>query len=340
MKRFFSVVIILVFVFIVGCSNPVSEKAFYEVANLKKTNYKEVLGSPHQDLVVPAEFSEALLDFSYKSAADLLEMRNSVYSPLSLYIALSLLVELTATDTQREVLDLLGIEDIEVLRDGNGKLYQKLSYKNQISTVQIANSIWLKEGLNFKEGPLEVLCDKYYASSYRVNFLIKDDTDLMNRWVKDNTGGLLGDGLFDEIDPLTVIVLLNTLYFHDEWVDKFEEKNNFRSTFSNLDNVEYMTITKPGAVYLNDEYQASYLEFKNGLKIAFAMPLDENNFASFINNPQKLKESLTINYEGFSKVEYQIPKFSFKSSFELIDYIKSLGVELIFNSRKSDFSAI
>lgn len=337
MKKYLGIIIAVILLFLVGCSNKVTDKAYYEVAKLERTNYKEVLGSKDKDLVLNEEFKSALLDFSYKSAADLFEERNGMYSPLSLYIALSELVELVGGDTQAEVMNILGINNVDTFRVGNRDLYKKLSYENKISTVRIANSIWLNDSYLYEKAPLEALKDYYYASSYGVDFTKQEDKDVMTKWVNDNTGGKLGENLFDELDSDTIFVLLNTLYFYDEWVKKFDEKQNFKANFGNVGQVEFMSLEQSGTYYIDDEYMASYLSFKNGLKISFAMPLEEVDFLSFINNKDKLKDALTIKNEGQSLVLYQIPKFSYKSSFDLNDYIESLGAKLIFDINNSNF---
>lgn len=339
MKKYFIFLFLILVSLLSACKS--ENYAFYEVEKLTKTNYKEVLGSANKDLEVDELFTNAVINFSYQTAADLLEERNGMISPLSFYIALSELAEITGENSQAEILNVLGINDLNILRNGNKNLYQKLCYENKISTLKIANSIWLNKHFEYKDPPLLQLRDYYYASSYGVDFTNSVDKKQIGKWVSDNTGGKLGEGDFDDLDELTVFVLLNTIYFYDEWLSKFDKDNNVMDSFYGVDqNVKYMHQKLDGKYYGNDEYKASSLEFKNGLRIVFAMPNDSSKFSSFINDPKKIESALNNNKFQNSEVLYYIPKFEYKSSFDLIPYANKLGIVSVFDENISNFKVL
>jgi len=339
MKKGLILVIFTLLVALSGCNSSYEKGAYYEVSALEKTNYKKILGSQYKDLEIDSIFSEALLNFSYKTASDLLEDRNGMYSPISYFIALAELAELTQDSTRVEILNALYINDIDILRDGNHGLYQKLSYKNDISTLSIANSIWLNKDKVYNENSLEILRDKYYASSYGVDFANAADKKSISDWVSDNTGGKLGGNDFDDLGPSIAFVLLNTIYFYDEWNSKFDKDGNEFASFAGLEeNVEYMSQVLEGGYFKNDEYESSSLVFKNGLRISFVAPYDSNNFVDFVSDEIKMKESLSRNPILNYLVSYKIPKYSYKSSFDLINYAKELGINKVFGV--ADFSPL
>jgi serpin B len=325
--------------FLVACGKTYDASAYYQASKLEATDYKKVLGSQYKDTEVDAEFSQALLEFSYKTASELLEKRNGMYSPLSLYIALSELAELTAGDTRAEILNALNVNDIDILREGNQNLYKKLTYTNKVSTLSIANSIWLNKELEYKSEALEILRDKYYASSYGIDFSKTEDKEHIGKWVNDNTGGKLGKGDFDDLDESVVFVLLNAIYFYDEWETKFIKSLNIMDNFEGLnEKVEYMTQELRGSYYKNADFETSYLKFKNGLNIRFVAPNDSSRFEEFLNNSTKLESAFSLELSEVGSIKYIIPKYSFKSSFDLLNYTKSLGIQKVFGS--GDFSPL
>ena len=59
----------------------------------------------------------AVLDFAGRTAAEIFAgQENTVYSPISLYVALGMLTEITDDETRQQVLNLLGAADTETLR--------------------------------------------------------------------------------------------------------------------------------------------------------------------------------------------------------------------------------
>lgn len=342
MKKYLILIIFSMLLVLSGCKEQqeTNENAFFEVADIKKTNSKEVLGSAERDLVIPSEFMDALIDFSYMSASDLLEERNGMFSPLSLFIALSGFAELTDGVTKDEVMNVLGLTNQDILREGNQLLYRKLSYENDISTFSIANSIWLRNNAQYNEAPLRVLRDKYYSSSYGVDFSSMNDKQKMNDWVLKQTRGRLGEDMFNNLTEETFLVLINTLYFIDEWVTQFDKDYNTFSNFGEIENVEYMNNTQMGSAFKTDKYEFGELSFKNGFKIKFLMPNEDVSFNSILESPNKLKEA--FGYKSFLTTELtvKLPKFTYKSSFDLNGYLKHLGLELIFSGYQADFSPI
>lgn len=339
MKKIIVVIIATLLAISLSACNPkYSKNSYFEVEKLKKTKYEKVIGSQYKDLEIKDEFKNALIDFSYYTASQLLEDRNGMYSPISFYIALSELAEVTAGNTQKEIIDVLRVENLDILRDGNQALYKKLSYENKISTLRIANSIWLNKHKEYNDNALENLRNYYYASSYGIDFSIEKEKKLIGDWVSDNTGGNLGKGDFLNLESDVVFVLLNTIYFYDEWSSKFEKSLNSFDSFEGLSSdVEYMNQKIKGYYFKTDDYELSYLNFKNGLRISFLKPLESNELEEFINDADKLK-LLSDSKEENAEIQYKIPKFNYKSTFRLEEFAFKMGLREIFGI--GDFSPL
>ena len=337
MKKILIFIVLGFLLTLTACGNKYSKSAYFETGKMERTGTK-VKGSKHKDLSVDDNYKDAILNFSYLTASKLLADANVMYSPISFYFALSQLSEITSGDTRKEIMNALLVDDIEVLRNGYNNLYKKITYFNNDSTLAIANSIWLKKDGTYSDDPLKVLADKYYTSSYGVDFSDETTKNKIEDWISDHTGNKLGKGDFKDLDPLTFFVLLNTVYFYDEWDKRFEKKYNFQDNFASVGEVTYMKNTIEGYYLDGPDYESSYLNFKNGMRISFILPNEGKSVMDFVSDPNKLQMAFNINTMQPFEVNYKIPKYYYKSSFNLINFAKSLGIVSVFDN--ADFSTL
>ena len=96
------------------------------------------------------------------------DSENRVYSPISLYAALSMLTEMTDGDTKQQVMELLGAADSETLRQTVRDLWMSVYLDDGRSVCRLANGAFLRENADVKQEAVDALADWYYASSYRV----------------------------------------------------------------------------------------------------------------------------------------------------------------------------
>ena len=68
---------------------------------------------------------------------------NTVYSPISLYVALGMLTELTDGETKQQVMDLLGAADAGALRQQIKKLWVSV-YQDGDAVCRLANAAFLR----------------------------------------------------------------------------------------------------------------------------------------------------------------------------------------------------
>jgi serpin B len=174
-------------------------------------------------------FLSNLRDFSFNSASIILKegssKANSLYSPMSLYMALAMMAETANGDTQKEILDALGMNNMDMVSTQTGKLFRSLYFHNEIGRLNLANSLWLNEKVNFNKLLLEKMASDYYAHSFEVNFGNNDTSKKISQWVSEYTGGKLGNnpGEF-QADPNQVMELLNTVYFYDQWIEALRQR--------------------------------------------------------------------------------------------------------------------
>ena len=93
--------------------------------------------------------------------------KNAVCSPVNVYMALSMLAEVTDGDTRAQILSLLGADSMESLRKTAGNVWAA-NYQNDGAVTSIlADSLWLSDSMDYNSNTLARLADSYYASAYR-----------------------------------------------------------------------------------------------------------------------------------------------------------------------------
>ncbi|HHZ12860.1 MAG TPA: serpin family protein [Clostridiales bacterium] len=299
---------------------------------------------------VDEAFEAAIKDFAYKTSVRIFENRgdNINYSPLSLYYALALAASGAEGDTQRELLSLLGVADGETLSIQSGNLYRLLYTDNEIGKLKIANSLWLDDDMNgepieFKKSFVKNAAENFYASSHSVDFADADTTEkAMTKWVFDNTNGTLNPSF--EFDRDQILSIINTIYFYDQWIDRFNKDKTAFDVFhlSNGDEVktEFMNQTFGSAGFARgDGFTRSSLGLKNAGRMIFILPDEGITPYDLLSSPEQMREAFEGGEEFYGEVVWKVPKFKFGTSLKLLDVIRDLGVNSAFE-RDADFSGI
>lgn len=298
---------------------------------------------------VDESFIEAINDFSYKTGALILTNsgKNINYSPISLYYALSLASSGAKGATQAELLALLGVPEAEDLSKQCGNLYRFLYHKNEIGTLKIANSIWMDDDMNgdvivFKDDFVKRAAENFYASSHSVDFADAKTGKAMADWISTNTNGTLSPTF--ETNPEQILSILNTVYFYDEWMNRFDKSKTTEDVFylSNGNDVKsrFMNQSFGSAVFTKGEgFTRAGLGLKNANQMVFILPDEGVSPYELLSSPERMRKTFEDGEEFNGEVVWQIPKFGFGSKFALTDVLKSLGVRSAFMA-DADFTGI
>ena len=159
-------------------------------------------------------------EFSAEAVKGLTE--NTAVSPISVYFALGLAAECAAGATREELLSAMKT-DYNTLKNGYSDLYRSLIEEYKTNTGSIAgrlefgNSIWLQEGVSFKDECIKTLSDDYFCYSYAADFMgeNKKANDAVRDFVKQQSRDLIDKDFL--LPEETVFTLINTLYLKDVW---------------------------------------------------------------------------------------------------------------------------
>ena len=94
------------------------------------------------------------------------EGENAAYSPVNVYMALAMLAELTDGASRQQILDLLGSDSLEALRQ-QARAVWRAQYQNDGATTTIlASSVWLDEDISYNQETMQTLAESYYCLLY------------------------------------------------------------------------------------------------------------------------------------------------------------------------------
>lgn len=158
-------------------------------------------------------------EFSAAAYARYQEETNFTVSPLSAYMALSMAAACAGGNTRAELLSALHTT-YEALTAEFPNLYRSVGARaesGKMGEVKLGNSIWLQEGVPFKEDCVQLLADSFYGYSYAADFMgdNKNANLAVRDFVKTQTKGLIDRDF--KLSPATVFTIISTLYLKDTW---------------------------------------------------------------------------------------------------------------------------
>ena len=302
---------------------------------------------------VDAAFTDGFLAYTRDTALQLFKAHsgeNVIYSPANLYLALSMLTETVDGESRAQLLDLLGLDSVEDARRCADSLWRNLYSETASGRTLLANSLWSSDKYEMKPDALEMLGGDYHASAYRAPMGDKKTDAAIGEWVNENTNGLLKDAAQFETKPETLVMLLSTLYFKDQWRDEFFGGATSKDTFTNsagaAEEIDFMHKTDDHMGYFHDResgYTVAELSFKSGAKMRFLLPDEGVTLESLVENGTAVG-GLQVYDMGIcipvGKIHWSVPKFDVSSNLQIIDDLKTLGVTDVFDDTKADFSPL
>jgi len=345
-----SILAVMMLLTTAGCGSPISE------VETAAQSSKQRIAAPN----VPASDMELQVEGNSAFAFDLYQLLkekndNLFYSPHSISLALAMTYAGARGGTERQMADTLHFAlpeerlhpafnslDLELASRGEGAEGKD----DEGFRLNIVNAIWGQEGVRFRPEFLDVLAENYGAGLRLLDFAsaLEESRVTINNWVSEQTEGRIEDLIPQgALDPLTVLVLTNAIYFNAAWAEPFEEKLTEEGTFHLLDGgevtVPMMRQTKSFGYAEGEGYQAVELPY-DGWELSMVILLPQaGEFESFEGALDAGRVDGIVDDLVHRQVALTMPKFEFESGFSLKDALAALGMPDAFTGA-ADFSGM
>lgn len=299
---------------------------------------------------LPEKLTTANTKFAFNLFTEIFSQaknENVFVSPRSISIALSMLYNGANSTTQEAMVNSLQLEGMSLteINRTNQLLRENLINADPKVQLEIANSLWMRQDFSFKPEFIDINKKYYQAETKTLDFANTESLNIINNWVKENTKGKI-DTIIEEIYPEDVMFLINAMYFKGDWTDQFDKNKTKEKPF-------YLDENQTKIVNMMSRF-GRYKYLENEQFTAVNLPYgEEERLGMYIFLPKKSSDletfSKVLNAENWTnwmtEFNYQegtveMPRFQLEYELELREILNKLGMGIIFDPQKADFSKI
>ncbi|XP_037488474.1 putative serpin-Z5 [Triticum dicoccoides] len=284
---------------------------------------------------------------------------NLVFSPLSVYAALSLVAAGARDRTLDELLGVLGAPSQDFLAGHVRALAEQVLAdwsRTGGPRVSFASGVWHDRTMPIRPAYRDA-AESFNAVAPAVNFRQKPEEarKQINAWVSSSTNGLIpslvGRGA---LSNLTDLVLANAIYFKGKWAEPFDKYLTKNDKFHRLDgtavDAPFMRGLGMHSIACHDGFKVLQLRYEEGRRTMWS-PEPIYSMCVFLPdardglwrltdkiacNPDFLREHLprsTVLVDDF-----QMPKFKVTFGMTMNNVLQEMGVKEVFELGKADLS--
>lgn len=266
-------------------------------------------------------------------------------SSMSINLALSALFEGTSGAMRDLMLQHLSYEpDAAKRHQSVSTLMSAYQSVAEEFTLQISNSIYPATTFEILQSFSDALTQNYSTAVKPLDYKEPGAHEIINKDIAEKTNDRIKNVL-KPLDALTVIVLVNTIYFKAKWFWPFKKNLTYQDQFKNGENlrVSYMVSDKKGYRWMETESG----DFLVDLPYKFGVPPKTNQrFSMVVFMPKgELQELKTTDLMqlmdnkglGSGNLELHLPKFKLESKINMKDILTKMGLDRMFSASDDDF---
>ncbi len=286
--------------------------------------------------------------FADKMNALMPQDQNYMFSPFSIKMALMMAANGASGETQKEILDAVGISDIDKYNENTKKMLTTLT-EFDVMKLEVANSIWINSSgtkQRFSEAFSHKTKDVFGATSDIVN--TGNALSKINDWTNEKTHGKI-PMIIDDSSKDFDMLLVNAVYFKAGWEDEFylPEPDIFTQRDGETAEIDFMRNTayfdysvKDGVTVVkvpyrqarniyNDDGEVTKTERVEGVDINMYFMMSDDDF-----NAQKTLDHTELERK-YARVF--VPMFELEYSNEISEMLGKLGITKAFDANQADF---
>ncbi|XP_061116606.1 alpha-1-antiproteinase 2-like [Conger conger] len=294
------------------------------------------------------------LDFAFRlykhiSAQPDSQSKNVFFSLLSVSVALAALSVGARGKTHQQLFEGLGFNSTEITTEEVNQAFQHiLQNLNEKTDVNLSLGNALFIGQDFKPRPefLESMKRYFESDVFSTDFRKTEEAkEQINKYVNEKTKGKISD-LVQDVDPLTVMYIINYIYFKGKWQIPFDPKATKEHDFHVDDktNVSVPMMYEEDYFHVYHDEDVSILQLHYNESVSMMLVLPEKGLQGLEevvckNHLQKWKTSMEKKPKNITYQVY-VPKLSLKTSYQLKEILSEMGITDIFGDTAEDLTGI
>lgn len=283
-------------------------------------------------------------DFGFSLFKANMQETNSVLSPVSAYIALTMAGEGAEGNTKQEFFKILGEQDIMTVMSDS--MMHTLPQATDNLIVELANSAWIDDEFTVEDEWVGKITSLYDAQAFQADISSLKAMNAMNEWIDGNTHKLIHQMIEEPFEKEARMVLFNTLYFDGKWKNPFMMETTYEEEF-------HINDTETVQVPMMQQHDENYEFFENDDFKGIVMPYQDGNlsFVALLPKGDRTIRDVAaglsaeilsdiLNQREYQTVNIKLPKFEVSFDQVLNESLQNMGLIDAFDEEKADFSSI
>jgi serine protease inhibitor len=290
-----------------------------------------------ENVNVPAAFATKTNHFALDFWRSYEKENGGTYflSPLSLNVALGMLLNGAEGETKAEIQTMLGFSDADMstVNEHYAELIQKLPHVDPKVKNTMANSLWHRAGFPVEASYVDDLKRSFGAEIYGEDFSSQATVNKINAWAAKHTENKI-QKVIERIEPHHVLYLMNALYFKGDWTTEFNTKNSFKGDFNGVKGAvskDFMANRAQYGYASTEEVQAVELPYGNEkYAMLVLLPQDKLSVEELILGLNADKWNQLLGSLRSQEVEVTLPKIKMETSKGLKPVLQNMGMRRAF----------
>lgn len=285
---------------------------------------------------IAARTTDFSFDFFKKVQATQPATKNVFVSPLSLHMALGMLLNGAEKETAQQISKALKTEGVnqDDLNQAYQALLEGLPKADPKVQLGLASSLWYRNDFKVETDFLNVLKKSFNAEVAGLDFAKPGAKDKINNWASEQTNGKIKEVIV-EIKPNDVLFLMNALYFKGDWKVQFDPKKTNDALFRLADGrekmVKMMRVKEKFKVAQQNDYTAVQLPYASGkFNLTLLIPSEQSSVDKVINGLDAATWNTLQGTLQEQEVNVGLPRFTLEYEIKLNDILKAMGMSQAF----------
>lgn len=276
-------------------------------------------------------FYSTYTTFAIESFQDIITEENVLYSPMSLYQTLAMIMSISENDALSQFENLLGV-DKETLLDQMPLLMNDIAVASERADYWFNNTIFYDNSNQMINPEIIQSYQSYFNFDFEEHLFYNGDAgDALAEKITEGTDHFLelSGADFDYIRASNIL-FNNSIYYKGEWTKKYKTTDAVEALFYPLTGDSYMLtyMHKSENVLGYDDVDATALidTFVDGSKMILILPPADQTPVDLINNKSLMKKLMNPDSYYHRSASIYLPSFDVSSTLFLVEPLKAMGL--------------